>query len=440
MTASEPTAPGSSRSPSSSGSAGAIWDALFARRTLGIRMGLEIVEGAYAALGRPGRGIPAIHIVGTNGKGSTAALAEHALRGRGLRTGLYTSPHLHRVGERVRVGGQPVDDDRLRAHVEAVLRVEAGLGLPRPLSFFELLTLAALDLLAAAGVDALVVEAGLGGRLDATRLVEPRVVAISSIDLDHQAILGDTIAAIAAEKAAVMRPGVPTVSVPQRPEADAVLRARAAEVGCPLHVVEPLPRPPRGLPGAHQRSNGALALAAARVLVPGLRAEELDGARWPGRLEQMTAGGGTLVLDVAHNPAGVAAVAAAVGEGEVPRPDLVVMGCQADKDAAGMVAALRSVPAPRWWVALGEAPSGGPASSLPPPPKAAPAGEWAAHYAAPDDLALVAALEGALAAGRTVLVLGSHALVGAVRARAEGLTEPADPQDPRAEPSRPRPG
>lgn len=405
------------------------WEALFARRTLGIRLGLELVEGAYAALGRPARGIPTIHIVGTNGKGSTAALAEHALRGRGLRTGLYTSPHLHRVGERVRVGGQPVDDDRLRTHVEAVLRVEAGLGLPRPLSFFELLTLAALDLLAAAGVEALVVEAGLGGRLDATRLCEPRVVAVASIDLDHQALLGDTIAAIAAEKAAVMRAGIPTVTVPQRPEAAAVLRARAAEVGCPLHVVEPLPRAPRGLPGAHQRSNAALALAAARVLVPALRAEELDGARWPGRLERMPTGGGMLVLDVAHNPAGVAAVAAAVVEGEVPRPDLVVMGCQADKDAAGMVAALAPVPGPRLWVALDELAAGGP-----------PAGEWAARYAAPDDPALVTALAAALAAGRTVLVLGSHVLVGAVRARAEGLGAPADPQDPRAEPSRPRLG
>lgn len=395
------------------------WEALFARRTLGVRMGLEIVEGAYAAMGRPARGIPAIHVVGTNGKGSTAALAEHALRGRGRRTGLYTSPHLHRVGERVRVGGQPVADEHLQAHVEAVLRVEAGLALPRPLSFFELLTLAALDLLAAAEVDALVVEAGLGGRLDATRLVEPCVVAVASIDLDHQAILGDTIAAIAAEKAAVMRPGVPTVSAPQRPEADAVLRAHAAAVGCPLYVVEPLARSPTGLLGAHQRINGALALAAARALVPDLREDELDGVRWPGRLEQVAAGGGTLVLDVAHNPAGVAVVAAAVRAGQVPRPELVVLGCQADKDAAGMVAALAPVAGPRVWVALGEGTS-------------PPAGPWAARYAGPDDPALVDALATALAARGVVLVLGSHLLVGAVRARALGSTAPADPQDPRA--------
>lgn len=400
------------------------WEQLFARRTLGVRLGLEIVEGAYAAMGRPARGIPAVHVVGTNGKGSTAALVEHALRGRGLRTGLYTSPHLHRVGERVRVGGRPVDDDRLRAHVEAVLSVEAGLELPRPLSFFELLTLAALDLLAAASVDAMVIEAGLGGRLDATRLVEPRVVAVSSIDLDHQALLGDTIGAIAAEKAAVMRPGVPTVSAQQRPEAEAVIRARAAEVGCPLAVVEPLPRAPHGLPGAHQRENGALALWAARVLVPDLQAEELDGVRWPGRLEEVAVGGGTLVLDVAHNPAGVAVVAAAVVAGEVPRPDLVVMGCQADKDAEGMIAALVPVKGPRFWVAVAEA-------------STSPTGDFVAHYTAPDDSALLAAVDAALAAGRTVLVLGSHVLVGAIRAHAEGIREPADPQDPRAEPPGP---
>lgn len=408
--------PGAVGAPAAPGT----WDALFARRTLGVRMGLEIVEGAYEALGRPGRGIPAVHIVGTNGKGSTAALVEHALRGRGRRTGLYTSPHLHRVGERVRVGGRPVEDERLRAHVEAVLRAERGLALPRPLSFFELLTLAALDLLAAAQVDALVVEAGLGGRLDATRLVVPHVVAVSAIDLDHQAILGETIAAIAAEKAAVMRPGVPTVSAPQRPEAAAVLQARAAAVGCPLHVVAPLPRAPRGLPGAHQRLNGALALAAARVLVPELCADELDGVAWPGRLERLAFGGGTLVLDVAHNPAGVAVVAAAVRAGEVPRPDLVVLGCQADKDAAGMVAALASVPGSRVWVGLGEVPSH------------TPAGAWTARHASPDDPEFLAALAAALAAGRVVLVLGSHLLVGAVRARALGSTEPADPQDPRA--------
>jgi dihydrofolate synthase/folylpolyglutamate synthase len=308
--------------------------------------------------------------------------------------------------------------------VEAVLRIEAGLALARPLSFFELLTLAALDLLAAANVEVMVIEAGLGGRLDATRLVEPRVVAVSSIDLDHQALLGDTLAAIATEKAAVMRSGVPTVSAPQHPEAAAVLRARAAEVGCSLEVVEPLPQSPKGLPGAHQRINGALALSAARVLVPDLRPEELDGVRWPGRLEQVTVGSGTLVLDVAHNPAGVAAVAAAVHAGEVPRPDLVVLGCQPDKDAEGMIAALVPVPGPRFWVALPEA-------------STSPTGEFVAHYATPDDPDLLAALDAALAADRTVLVLGSHVLVGAVRAHAEGLRGPADPQDPRAEPTRP---
>lgn len=397
------------------------WSALFARRTLGVRLGLEIVEGAYDAMGRPGRGIPAIHVVGTNGKGSTAALAEHALRGSGRRTGLYTSPHLHRVGERVRVGGRAFDDARLEAHVEAVLRVEAGLRLPRPLSFFEVLTLAALDGLAAAGVDAMVIEAGLGGRLDATRLVEPRVVAVASIDLDHQAILGDTLAAIAAEKAAVMRPGVPTVSAPQHPEAAAVLRARAAEVGCSLQVVEPLPRPPLGLPGAHQRINGALALAAARVLEPGLEAAQLHGASWPGRLEQVPRGAGTVVLDVAHNPAGVAVVVGAVLEGHVPRPDLVVMGCQADKDAEGMVAALAPLGAPLSWVALGDR-------------VAPPAGYEGARYDGPDDPALEAALQAAWAAGRTVLVLGSHLVVAAVRARALGLDARVDPQDPRAHP------
>lgn len=394
------------------------WDTLFARRTLGVRMGLEVVEGVFEAMGSPGRGIPTVHVVGTNGKGSTAALLEHAMRARGLRTGMYTSPHLQRVGERVRVGGQITDEDELREHVAAVLRAERGLLLPRPLSFFELVTVAAMRLMAAARVEVMIVEAGVGGRLDATRLVSPSVVAVTTIDLDHQAILGDTIAAITAEKAAVMRAGVPTVSAPQRPEAAAVLRAHAIDVGCSLEVVEPLERAPRGMPGAHQRINGALALAAARVLAPDLTSDALDGARWPGRLECLAWGGGTLVLDVAHNPAGAATVAAAVVAGEVPRPALVIIGWQGDKDGEGMLEAIAGVSAPRWWVALGD---------VTPPPSS-----WARAFVGPEDPALLAALRAALAGGAVVLVLGSHLLVGAVRAHALGDERPADPQDPRA--------
>lgn len=394
------------------------WEALFARRTLGVRLGLEIVEAAYAAMGRPAHGIPSIHIVGTNGKGSTAALAEHALRGRGLRTGLYTSPHLHRVGERVRVGGRPVDDDRLRAHVEAVLRVEAGLELPRPLSFFELLTLAALDLVQSERVDVVIVEAGLGARRDATRVLSASTVGITSIALDHQESIGPTLCDIAREKAGAMAPGVPAFTAPQPEEVMAVLHAEAARVGCPLQLVEPRPRAPVGLAGDHQRHNAAVALAVGGVLVPGLRDADLDGVVVPGRLERISSGRGELWLDVAHNPHGIAAVIAAIRSHAVPMPSIVVFGCHADKDRAGMVEPLRTLGSPLWWVPLGAAAGPERHSSD-------------RRFEGEGDPRLWPALDDELARGARILVCGSHALVGALRARAQGSTEPAEPQDPR---------
>ncbi|MEM7154909.1 MAG: cyanophycin synthetase [Myxococcota bacterium] len=399
----------------------AAWEALFARRTFGVRLGLSIVQGVFEALGRPGQGTPAIHIVGTNGKGSTAALMEHALRSRGWRTGLYTSPHLHRVGERVRLDGEPVSDERLERHVDRVLATEPGLSLERPLSFFEVLTLAALDLMAQAPVDIAIVEAGLGGRLDATRVVDARAVAVASIARDHEAMLGSTLTAIATEKAAVLRRGVPTFSAAQDPEAAAVLERRATEVGSELHWVSPLPEAPRGLPGVHQRANAAVALATAQVFEPTLTAADLDGVTWPGRLEPMATGGGTLVFDVAHNPAGIRAMVDAVRQGAVAMPGLVVFGCQADKDAAAMVETLAELGQQRWWV--------NPTPTDVPP--SLPSEHWPRRFEAALDPALVDGIAAHLARGETVLVCGSHRVVGSLRGWARGADRPPEPSDPR---------
>lgn len=400
------------------------WDALFARRPLGVRLGLAIVDGVHAAMGRPTAGTPAVHVVGTNGKGSTAAMIEHALRGQGMRTGLYTSPHLRRVGERVRIDGEAVPDAHLRASVDTVLAHEGSLSLPRPLSFFELITLAALDVVERANVDVLVAEAGLGGRLDATRMVEPAVVAITSIALDHQEFLGDTLDAIAGEKAAVMRPGVPVFSAPQRPAAERVLRNQAQSTGCPLRFCDPLPRAPEGLPGQHQRGNGAVALAAARVLVPSLGADALDGVQWPGRLQTLEHGGGRLVLDAAHNVAAVEAVGQAIETGDVPTPDVVVFGSQAHKDTAAMLDALEGWPGQHWWVS--------PSAEVEVPGRV---GHWARVAASPNDPGFWAALEEVLARGGTALVCGSHLLVGAVLGWMAAESRAADPQDPTIGPS-----
>jgi dihydrofolate synthase/folylpolyglutamate synthase len=389
---------------------------LFDRRTQGIRLGLDVVFEVWRRLGAPAEHTPAIHVVGTNGKGSTSAMIAHALGRRGRRVGLYTSPHLHRAGERVVVDGRAEDDDALEAAVDRILALEADLVLPRPLSFFELLTLAAWVRFAAQGVDLIVAEAGLGGRHDATRICSAVAVAIARIDLDHQAFLGSTLAAIAAEKVAVARPGVPTFCVAQHAEAHAVIEAHAAAIGSPLHEVAPLPRAPTGLFGDHQRHNAALALAAAQVVAPACTAEDLDGVRWPGRFEILRGDAGTVVVDVAHNPAGVAACLAALAEhvGDAGRAAIVV-GCVADKDGRQIAALVRGSGHPWAWADLGALGSAG-----------------FVDVDAPDTVVGADAIEAWIAArcreGRVVLVCGSHVLVAAVRASRLGLA-PAEPSE-----------
>jgi dihydrofolate synthase/folylpolyglutamate synthase len=380
------------------------WEALFARRSLGIRLGLEAVNAAWRALGEPCANVPAAHVVGTNGKGSTSAMIDHALRGRGVRVGMYTSPHIHRVGERVRIGGVPDDDDALLDAVERVLAIEDA-SLPRPLSFFEILTLAAWLRFADAEAEVIVAEAGMGGRYDATRICAAKVVAIASIDLDHMEFLGDTLAKIAAEKVAVAKPGVRVFSVPQHAEVQDVLREHTHAVGAPLVFVEPLDRAPLGLVGAHQRDNAALALAATRVFVPELEARDLDGVVWPGRFERLRHRGGTVIVDVAHNPAGIAALLGALSAHE-PRAHVLV-GTVADKDADS-VRRLVQGSGLRWaWADL------------------TAFGATGTRVDAPlvfDDAApTLAWIDARTAAGDTVCACGSHVLVAAIRAHVLGL-------------------
>lgn len=374
-----------------------------------MRLGLEAVQGAFTQLGRPTSGIPAIHVVGTNGKGSVSALAAHALKRPGRRVGCTTSPHLHRVGERVAIDGVPASEEAIGRWLDRVLSVEPHAELPRPLTFFEVITLAALVAFAEARVDAMVVEAGLGGRLDATRVVQPSVTAITSIAFDHAEFLGDTLAAIAGEKAAVIRPGIPVVCAPQVPEVAAVVAAHARRAGAPLHVVTPASRAPRGLVGAHQATNAAVALAAARVLDPQVTAEDLDDVQWPGRLESVAIGPGTLVLDVAHNAAGIDAVVEALLAGAAPPVDRVVVGCMADKDAPRIALGLRRLGVPLHWTAAADE-------------GAHPAPPGVEHVLAPD--AAWPTIARWLRSGERVLACGSFRLVGAIRAHALRLSPP----------------
>ncbi|KIG14800.1 Dihydrofolate synthase [Enhygromyxa salina] len=387
--------------------------ALFARRTIGVRLGLDALERVLDAL-LPGlREHPpfaVVQIVGTNGKGSTAAMLDHGLRKlRRGPVGLFTSPHLERIGERIRIDGQAIADERVQAGVDRIAAVEATLGVS--LTFFEVLTAIALLHFVDAGCRVVVLEAGLGGRLDATTAVHADIVGFAHFALDHQSYLGDTLELIAAEKAAVIRGRIPVFSVEQAPAARAAIEQRSRERGAELEFVTPLAEPPTGLLGHHQRHNAALALGLLRWFVRTAKPAHLDGVRWAGRLEQVELGEGKLWLDVAHNLDGVEALCAALRELQI-QPRAIVFGTMADKPAPAMAAKLREL---------------GPLLLVP------PAGEGAfdlatvarpdePRFPSPADPQLLAAIERAVAGGASVLVCGSHFLVGAMRARTAAST------------------
>jgi len=313
---------------------------------LAMRLGLERMERALRALGHPERGLRVLHVAGTNGKGSVCAMAAEALRLAGHRTGLYTSPHLVSFRERIAVDGQPIGEEALARRIAEVRAAcpwhEAG-GDDR-LTYFEFATLLALVHFAEVDAGAVVLEVGLGGRFDATNAVKPVVCAVNRIGLDHVEMLGDTLAAIAREKAGIFKAGVPALAAhAQPPEALAVLREEAARRGAPFEVAPPFWDGPMALRGMHQRGNAALAAAAlARLdaagvpVAPEAVARGIAEARWPGRLEELSG----VVLDGAHNPDGAAALAAALPALYPGRPVELCFGVLADKDHLGMLRAL----------------------------------------------------------------------------------------------------
>ncbi len=314
---------------------------------LAIRFGLERVERALDALGHPERTYDVLHVGGTNGKGSTCAMAAAALRAAGHRVGLYTSPHLVRFNERVEVDGVPISDAALAAVVDEIRRGcpwhDGGAESDR-LTYFEFATLVGLLHLARERVRVAVVEVGLGGRFDATNAVVPRVTAIARIGLDHTQLLGDTVEQIAFEKAGIFKAGVPAVvHGSQPPGALATLRAEALRRGAPFFVASGDWPGAIALAGPHQRGNAGLAAAALRQLArAGVPVPEeaiaagIATARWPGRLEEV----GGVLLDGAHNPDGAAALAAALRALHPGRAVELVFGVLSDKDHAGMLSAL----------------------------------------------------------------------------------------------------
>ncbi len=411
----------------------------------GIRLGLDGPRRLLAALGSPERDLPAVLVAGTNGKGSTSAFLAAMAGAAGYRTGLYTSPHLESVEERLRIDGRAIAPDRLGDLLARVLAAAETLG-GKP-TYFEALTAAAFLWFAEERVDLAVLEVGMGGRLDATNAAEPLLSVITPIGLDHTEHLGDTLALIAREKAGILRPGGPAIAWVEDAEPAAAIASAAAEIGARLtwgaeaaRIEEVSPRGWEGqtvrlavgtggtrryelapaLLGRHQARNLALAvLAAERLRQLGYArlgetaiARGAAACRWPGRLEPVELPGNRrALLDAAHNAAGAAVLAEFLAGG---RPDHgpvdLLFGVLADKDAAAILGAL--APFARRAVL-----------TTPASPRARPPQELAAYLSRtghgvetvvePD---LPAALDRALAwGGETLVACGSIYLLGDVR-------------------------
>lgn len=328
---------------------------LYSLEHFGIKFGLDNMNAIVSRLGHPERAFRAVHIAGTNGKGSVTAMVDAGLRAAGCRSARYTSPHLVDLTERFVIDGKPVSTpcmlraiDEVREAVEA-LRRDGTLDV-HP-TFFEVTTSVAFELFRRAGVDIAVIEVGLGGRLDATNVVHPIATAITSIALDHQQYLGSTVREIAFEKAGIIKDGVPVVVGDVPREAEAVIEDVAREHRAPIVRARAadVDHRPVALRGAHQRGNAAVAMELLRIVdSPLCRISEqaidegLAQVDWPGRLDwRRLAGGRELLLDAAHNPAGAKSLARYLGGGPVPMPRMpLVFGVMTDKDVSGMFAEL----------------------------------------------------------------------------------------------------
>jgi dihydrofolate synthase/folylpolyglutamate synthase len=396
---------------------GALVDLLLARARKGIELGLEPTRRALAALGDPHEELAVAHVTGSNGKGSVCAMVESIARHAGLRTGLYTSPHLCRFNERIALEGVAIDDALFAEALGAVAAVDV------PLTFFESLTVAAFYAFREARVDLAVVEVGLGGRLDATNVVEaPLVTAITSVALEHTSLLGNTLGAIAREKAGIVKRGAPVVLGPLDPEAERIVQRVALERGAPLHPRREPGQLSLGLHGPHQADNASVAIGVTEVLAarwPAITAAIAPGlanTRWPGRFERLEvtaqSGSATVLLDGAHNPHGMRALVRALGELDHPRDrTLLVFGALADKPYAEMLAMLEPLASRRIYTQ----PKGREAADLGALDAIAP-GERC-----PDPCVAVERARLLAADGDLVVVTGSTYLIGEVRGHLLGL-------------------
>jgi dihydrofolate synthase/folylpolyglutamate synthase len=314
-------------------------DWLFGTQYRGVKLGLENVRTLLKALGEPQNALRFIHVAGTNGKGSVCAMVDSICRTAGIKTGLFTSPHLIRFSERIQINGLPIDDADF---VQGIQRIRALIEEERHPTFFEITTALAFDYFRSQGVDLVVLETGLGGRLDATNVVHPLVSVLTAIDMDHQKWLGATLSEIAAEKAGIIKPGVPIVSATQFAEVRTVLEQIAAELSAPISYAEnPMDGLSIGLAGSYQRLNAAIAVSAIRQA--GIEAgpeavkEGLANVYWPGRFQRVEE---RIVLDGAHNPAAAKCLVETWKECVGPEMATVIFGGLFDKDLQGMILTL----------------------------------------------------------------------------------------------------
>jgi len=310
---------------------------LYETQLIGIKLGLETMGRLIELIGLPGKAQRVLHVAGTNGKGSTCAMMDGLSRAGRHMTGLFTSPHLVHFTERIRVDGIPMPEAEAARRLR-VLREKVTGWDPHP-TFFELTTALGMWWFRDAGAQVIVLETGMGGRLDATNAFVPEVSVLTPIGRDHTQWLGETLAEIAVEKAGIIKPGVPVVTAPQEPEVMAVIERVAAENQSPLTVVE-FPWPgPVSLAGAHQRWNASVALAAMQAAGLAAPAEALARVEWPGRFQQL-GWDGRVVIDGAHNPQGARALVATWREVFGSEKAQVIFGCVATKEYPEMLAVL----------------------------------------------------------------------------------------------------
>jgi dihydrofolate synthase/folylpolyglutamate synthase len=316
---------------------------LFGTQRFGIKLGLENTERLLGALELLSPEHRFIHVAGTNGKGSVCAMMDSILRAAGYRTGLFTSPHLVTFRERIQVSGEMISHEQVADGLTSIRDLINGWD-PHP-TFFEIATALGLQHFKRAACEVVVLETGMGGRLDATNAVTPVVSVITPIDFDHQKWLGHTLAEIAAEKAGIIKPGVPVVSAVQPPDAEAVIRNTAHTRKSPLHVVsKPYQAAAIALPGEHQNENASVAVAALHAA--GLEVNDsavergLTNVHWPARFQRWD---DRIIIDGAHNPAGARVLAKTWRETFAREQAAVILAVLRDKDIRGIIRALAPI-------------------------------------------------------------------------------------------------